>query len=97
MIFTNEEGFELVLNLALVVSVRKDTDYFTVKLVDCTHFLKKDTNSQKLFDWFAAKTEKDMLTKQDVDSAIKNNMDNAVNEGFKKAQELIAQLNIQKR
>lgn len=88
MIFTKENGGETAINLSLINHIDNDFDSFYVSLTGGTVILKKDENSQKLFDWFAAKTEKDMLSKQDINSAV----DSAVKNSMQHVQNLLSQI-----
>lgn len=84
MIFTTNRNTKVTLNLSLIANIEENENYYIVNSFCDNIYLQKDASSQKLFDWFAAKTEKDMISKQDVDSAIKNSM--------KQMQDMIANL-----
>jgi membrane-bound lytic murein transglycosylase MltF len=68
MKFTNDNNTEVVLNIAHITRIEKIAKGFLVVSFDSEVVLLNDTNSEKLFDYLAAKAAKDILGVQNLDT-----------------------------
>ncbi len=60
MILQNNENNNVVINLQQVTRINETKDYYMIFFVSNYELIKKDDNSKKIFDYFAAKTKSEM-------------------------------------
>lgn len=68
MIFTTNRDTQISFNLALIANIEENELWYIVNSFCDSVYIKKDENSQKLFDYFAAKMDKDILGLKNLDT-----------------------------